>query len=107
MQDMLAFFNANVGVIKGSLRDTAFLSCLLLSLIAGATLSWSGGAIAIVLLAIVRVGLADWQQFSPGVPPSPNLIYVFSGMFFAAISVFIAIKLLRALWRTARRKGVI
>lgn len=105
MQNILAFLNANVAVIEGSLKDPVFLVCMLLAVVAAWGLNWGSGVFAVVLAAAARVGLIDWEQFAPGVPPSPNLVYIFTATLLAAMIIFVVVKSLYTFWRNARRRG--
>jgi hypothetical protein len=103
MHDILAFLNINVEMIKGSAAEPVFLVCILFAVVAALALTWGSGIIVVMLVAAARTGMVDWEHFAPGVPPSPSLLYVFSATLLAAVAAFVAVKLLRALWRGATR----
>jgi hypothetical protein len=55
-----------------------------------------------LLMAVGRMVVADWQHFSPGVPPSSELVYIFTSTLLSVLVVFLIVKLVRVLWRRTR-----
>ena len=84
MEDMVVFVNASIAELGSSLNDPIFLVFMVLALFIGLKFGWVRGLVAVMLLAAVRVGFVDWREFSPEVPPSPMLPFVFAATFFAA-----------------------
>jgi len=102
MHGLSSFFTVNLGEIESSLTDPLLLFCLIAALLAAFSLGWLRGVVVLLLLAIGRVMITDWQNFSPGIPPSPKLIYIFTSTLISVLLVFMVMRFVRALWRVTR-----
>jgi hypothetical protein len=102
MQGLFSFLTINVNEIRSSLTDPLSLVCLIAVFFGAFGLNWVRGLIMALALAAARTVISDYQHFSPGVPPSFDLVYVFTSTLVSVLIVFFAIKLLRALWRMVR-----
>lgn len=102
MQGLVSFVAINLGEIESSLTDPLLLFCLVVALFSALSLGLTRGMVVMLLMAIGRMVVTDWQHFAPGVPPSAELIYVFTSTLLSVLVVFLIVKLVRTLWRRTR-----
>ena len=106
MDEILAFAHMNIELIRLSVRDPVFLICVLLAVFVALAHNWIVGVLITTLIALVRAAVIDWEHFSPGVPPSPGLVFVFSATLIAGLIVLMCVKLFRVLYRVSGRMAL-
>jgi hypothetical protein len=88
-------------MIGASLADPVMLVCLAGAFLGALGLSWARCLIGMFVLTIGRTIITDYQNFAPGVPPSPTLLYVFTSTLLGMCMVFAAVKCARVFLRAA------